>query len=225
MFLKKYLWKQEQEEEEINMKKIIRLTESDLTRIVKRVIFEQAQGESEFIQTIVDRYDISDELKNEIINTIKNSECKNITFENISMGDGLSLGNKLIIPPRTLNYGLGKFLFCLFHELAHQYQFKKYGMEKMLELYNDEMDISEGAQFMKNVESVADEFAVRKLKSLERKGLIKLSGSDIIKPYDGITVGRLEMMIKMFKDHLRNSNIKGAENISEFLYNMVKSRQ
>ena len=97
-------------------------------------------------------------------------------------------------------------------------------MEKMLELYNDEMDISEGAQFMKNVESVADEFAVRKLKSLERKGLIKLSSNDIIKPYDGITVGRLEMMIKMFKDHLRNSNIKGAEKISEFLYNMVKSR-
>jgi len=41
MFLKKYLWKQEQEqEEEIKMKKIIRLTESDLTRIVKRVINE-----------------------------------------------------------------------------------------------------------------------------------------------------------------------------------------
>jgi predicted DNA-binding protein YlxM (UPF0122 family) len=41
MFLKKYLWKQEQEEEKtINMKKIIRLTESDLTRIVKKAINE-----------------------------------------------------------------------------------------------------------------------------------------------------------------------------------------
>ena len=44
MFLKKYLWKQEQEEEKtINMKKIIRLTESDLTRIVKRVIKEDKE--------------------------------------------------------------------------------------------------------------------------------------------------------------------------------------
>jgi len=207
------------------MKKIIRLSESDLTRIVKRVIFEQAQGESEFIQTIVDRYDISDELKNEIINTIKNSECKNITFENISMGDGLSLGDRLILTPGTLNYTLGRFLFILFHELAHQYQFKKYGMEKMLELYNDEMDIKEAAQFMKNVESVADEFAVRKLKNIEKKGLVTLSRSDMFKGYDGITVDRLEMMIKIFRDQLRNSNIKGAKNISEYLYNMVRIKQ
>jgi predicted transcriptional regulator len=47
MFLKKYLWKQEQEEEEINMKKIIRLTESDLTRIVKRVIIEEKKNKKE----------------------------------------------------------------------------------------------------------------------------------------------------------------------------------
>ena len=207
------------------MKKIIRITESDLTRIVKRVISEQAQGESEFIQTIVDRYNISDELKNEIINTIKNSECKNITFEKLSMGDGLALGDRLILTPGTLNYTLGRFLFILFHELAHQYQFKKYGMEKMLELYDDEMDIKEAAQFMKQVESVADEFAVRKLRNIQRKGLVTPSISDMFKVYDGITVDRLEMMIKMFRDKLRNSNIKGAKNISEYLYNMVRIKQ
>jgi len=47
MFLKKYLWKQEQEEKKINMKKIIRLTESDLTRIVKRVIIEEKKNKKE----------------------------------------------------------------------------------------------------------------------------------------------------------------------------------
>ena len=47
MFLKKYLWKQEQEEEEINMKKIIKLTESDLTRIVKRVMNEDKKNKKE----------------------------------------------------------------------------------------------------------------------------------------------------------------------------------
>ena len=48
MFLKKYLWKQEQEEEKtINMKKIVRLTELDLTRIVKRVINENKKNKKE----------------------------------------------------------------------------------------------------------------------------------------------------------------------------------
>jgi hypothetical protein len=207
------------------MKKIVRLTESDLTRIIKRVISEQTQGESGFIQTIVDKYNISDELRNEIINTIKNSECKNITFEKLKMGDGLALGDKLILTPRTLENTLGRFLFILFHELAHQYQFKKYGMEKMLELYSDEMDLKEAAQFMKQVESVADEFAVRKLKNLERKGLITPSRSDMFKGYDGISLERLEIMIDMFRNQLRKSNITGAKNISEFLYNMVKIEQ
>ena len=206
------------------MKKIIKLTESDLTRIVKRVIKEQAQGESEFIQTIVDEYDISDELKNEIINTIKNSECKNVVFEKIAMGDGLSVHNKVIINPITLNYSLGKFLFIIFHELAHQYQFKKYGIEKMLELYNDESDLKEGAEFMMSVEKVADEFASRKLRSLERKGLIELNPSDISTTNKRINLGMLEHMISMFKSQLKRNNIKSPEEISEFLYNMVRIR-
>lgn len=202
----------------------IQLTESELISIIKRIVSEQTQGESEFIQTIVDEYDISDELKNEIINTIKNSECKNIVFEKIAMGDGLSMYNKLIVNPMTLNYSLGKFLFVIFHELAHQYQFKKYGIEKMLELYNDESDLKEGAEFMMTTEKVADEFASRKLRSLERKGLIKLNPSDISTTNRRISLGMLEHMISMFKTQLKNNNIKNPEEISEFLYNMVRIR-
>lgn len=207
------------------MKRIIRLSESDLTRIVQRVLIEQTEGDTDFIQTIVDKYNISDELKNEIINTINNAQTKKIKFQAIKMGYGLCLGDRLVMNPVTLTLSLGKFLFILFHELAHQYQFKKYGQEKMLELYNDEMDIKEAAKFMKDVETVADEFAFRKMKNLERRGLVKLNPGDISKGYDNVSLEKLQNMIRDFREQFKKNNIRGAEKISEFLYNMVKIKQ
>jgi hypothetical protein len=207
------------------MKKIIRLTESDLTRIVKRIVKEQTEGDTEFVKTIVDKYNISDELKNEIVNTIKSADTKKIKFQPIKMGAGLCLGDRLVMDPVTLRYSLGKFLFILFHELAHQYQFKKYGQEKMLELYNDEIDIKDAAKFMADVEMVADEFAFRKMKNLERRGMVKVKPNDIIKGYENVSSDMLEHMIRSFRNELRKNNVTGAQKISEFLYNMVKIEQ
>jgi hypothetical protein len=207
------------------MKKIIRLTESDLTRIVKRIVKEQTEGDTEFVKTIVDKYNISDELKNEIVNTIKSADTKKIKFQPIKMGAGLCLGDRLVMNPVTLSYSLGKFLFILFHELAHQYQFKKYGQEKMLELYNDEIDIKDAAKFMADVEMVADEFAFRKMKNLERRGMVKVKPNDIIKGYENVSSDMLEHMIRSFRNELRKNNVTGAQKISEFLYNMVKIEQ
>ena len=45
------------------MKKVIRLTESDLTRIVKRVINEETEGIDNFIDIVDKQYNINDELK------------------------------------------------------------------------------------------------------------------------------------------------------------------
>ena len=204
------------------MKKTIRLTESDLTRIVKRVINEQTEGESEFIKVLDDKYGLSDELKLEISNSLKSSECKNVSFQRIHNAAGLALWNRLVLNPDMLTYGLGKVLFVLFHEMAHQYQFKKYGKDKMLEYFNEEISLSDAAKFLQNTEKVADEFAVRKVKSLERKGLIKLNDYDIQRGYEHMNISQFENLISHFRKMLEQKNITGSEKISEFLYNMVK---
>jgi hypothetical protein len=207
------------------MKKIIRLTESDLVKIVKKLIKEQTEGENEFIQVLEDRYDLSKELKTEIVNTFKSSDCKNVKFQHIKMGEGVCLGDRLILNPSILNYTLGKALFIIFHELAHQYQFKKYGKEKMLELYEDHITLSDAAKFMYNVEQVADEFAVRKLKSLEKKGLIEIDKLDLQKAYDNVSTHMLQALISNFRNRMRQQNVTGSDKVAEFLYNMVKIEQ
>jgi hypothetical protein len=177
------------------------------------------------IKILDDKYGISDELKNEIINTFKTSDCKNVSFEKIKMGDGVSLGYKLILNPSILNYSLGRALFIIFHELAHQYQFKKYGKDKMLELYEDHISLSDAAKFMHDVEIVADEFAERKLKSLERKGLVNLKDSDTRKDYHSMRTSMLEYMIRQIRDMMRKQKVTGSDKVAEFMYNLIKVEQ
>jgi hypothetical protein len=204
------------------MKKVVKLTENDLMKIVRRVIKEQTEGESEVIKVLDNKYGLSDELKQEISNALKSSECKNVSFQRLKGAAGLALWNRLVLNPDILNYGLSKVLFVLFHEMAHQYQYKKYGKDKMMEYYNEEISLSDAAKFLQNTEKVADEFAVRKLKSLERKGLIRLNDNDIQKGYENMTMSQFESLISYFRNQLKQNNITGSEKISEFLYNMVK---
>jgi hypothetical protein len=204
------------------MKKTIRLTESELVKIVKRIINEQTEGESELIKVLDNKFGLSDELKQEISNALKSSECKNVVFQKLKNAAGLALWNRLVLNPDILTYSLGKVLFVLFHEMAHQYQYKKYGKEKMTEYYNEEISLSDAAKFLQNTEKVADEFAVRKLKSLERKGLIKLNDGDIQKGYEHMSTSQFESLVSFFRQMLKQNNITGSDQISEFLYNMVK---
>jgi hypothetical protein len=205
------------------MKKTIRLTESDLVKIVKRIINEQTEGESEVIRVLDDKYGLSDELKQEISNALKSSECKNVFFQKLKIpADGLAQSNRLVLNPNILNYSLGKALFVLFHEMAHQYQFKKYGKEKMGEMYTEEISLSDAAKFLQKTENVADEFAVRKLKSLERKGLIKLNDYDIKKGYEHMSIPQIEHMVNYFRNVAKQSKSNNIDEISEYLYNMVK---
>lgn len=204
------------------MKKTIKLTESDLTRLVKQIIIESAEGIDDFINTISNKYEISEELKSEILNTIESSGCKKISIKPIKMGDAVSLVDQVVLHPNVLRYGLPKFLFILFHELAHQFQFRKYGEEKMLELYLEEISIKDAAEYMFGVEKVADEFGMRKVSTLKRKGLINFSDGQVNKSYAGFTPSRFEYMIKEFRKELKLAKIDNPKKISEFLYNMIK---
>lgn len=203
------------------MKKVIRLTESELIKVVKRIINESDEGLDEFMNKLSKTYDISDELKQEILKTIEESGCKKILLEPIR-AKAVCMYNKIIINNQNLNFSLGRFLFILFHELAHQFQFKKYGMEKMMELYTDKISVDEASKFMFNSEMVADEFASRKMSSLKRKGLVDYTNSDVERGYQNYQPSNFNMMIELFRKQLERAGKKTPDEITEYLYNMIK---
>lgn len=71
----------------------------------------------------------------EIEEFIERSGCKSIRFEELSPKcGGISLPNECIISTIILQFPTELLLYILFHEIAHQYQYKKYGKDLGLEI-------------------------------------------------------------------------------------------
>lgn len=195
----------------------IKLTESQY-----QLILEEAVGIDNFLNKIISSYPETEDFKDIIISTIEESRCKEIKVEPIKNGLGISLSDKLILSPAIFNFTLSKFLFILFHELAHQYQFKKYGEEIMYDVYNSKITIEDAALFMKNVEDVADEFGMRKLQQLRRLGFIDYKDIEVAKPYENAAPARFYFLIDQVRKLLKEKNITDSSEISEIFYNWVK---
>lgn len=153
--------------------------------------------------------------------SVVESSCKKILLNDLKMGIAVSLVDRVIFTDRMFNLPLDKFLFTLFHELAHQYQYKKYGREKMMELYTRSMSVAEGAEFMRSVEVVADEFAIRKLRELQNLGFI--SNTELPQGiYKNTPLSVFEETILFLKSKLKDKRVNSPDEISDVLHNWIK---
>ena len=195
-----------------------------LIEIFKTLINEETDGITIFLNKIQAEYDISDSLYTELMNFIEKSNCQKIEFAKFNYPAlGLALHNGVMINSTMVGGSLNFLVFVIFHEIAHQFQFKKYGDKIMYGVYSGDVSIDEAAKFMKHTEEVADEFAMRKIRELQKKGLI----DDRYKPtspYKNIPVQSIKSMISGFRKQLENQNLSSPNEISKFFYNLVKSK-
>jgi hypothetical protein len=198
----------------------IKITESQY-----KLLLEATEGLDEFLETLKNELKLSDELIDEVKSIFEKTDCKKVSFEILSGPDGLALHNKLVINPQILKkYTPVQALFIIFHELAHQYQFKKYGAEKMMGLYLNEITLDDAAEAMAKYEAVADEFGVRKVRELKQKGLID-SKHPPLKGYgNNPSPSRFKYMLHTIRTELTRSGVDNIDKAAEYIYNMVKPR-
>ncbi len=195
----------------------------NLQEQIRKILKEETEGINTFVNQIESKFQISEELKNFLIDFIDRSNCKNIEFTNFKLQAlGAALHTGVLINKQVLNSSLEFLLFVIFHEIAHQYQYKKYGEDKIYECYVGELSIDEATKIVKNIEEIADDFAARKIREVQRKGLIDKS---FIPPrtYKNMPIQQLKHMVNNFREQLKSKNIKSPEKVSEYLYNMIKS--
>ncbi len=157
-----------------------------------------------------------------IENFIVGSEAKKIEIGNIKVGIAVSLYSGVIFTERVFKQPLSNFLFTVFHEFTHQYQFKKYGIEKMLELYSDKMSSEDGAILMKQIELVADEMATRKLRELQKKGFF-LGLNIPTGIYKSMPLTSFAATIKNLKSQVKDLGLKSSYEINDIFYSWLKS--
>ena len=187
-----------------------------------RILKENTKRLDPFIDEILSVHKMSNELIDFIKKFIEESNCKRIDFSKFKMGVmGVALETGVLINRTALNQSLPFLLFLIFHEITHQYQFKKYGDKVMYDCYIGNVSEIEGAEFMKHTEEVADDLASRKIRELQKLGLI--GEYTPMQMYKNLPIEQIKMMVNHFRNEMRIKNIQSPKKVSEYFYNIVKS--
>jgi hypothetical protein len=160
-----------------------------------------------------------------IENFIKKSGCEKIEFDyfKIKEASGLSLHDGILLNKFILGLKYPMFLYVLFHEIAHQYQFKKYGIEKMYKIYTNEISINEAIEFMKYLENIADDFALRKLREMVKLNYLSKYDIQDIKPvHKEVELSHFDKLNNMMREKVKEKNITDPIKVGEIFYNWLK---
>ena len=192
----------------------------------RRLLNESTEGLDIFIQKIVEAFPSVTEYVDIIKNNIESSNCQKIEFSKMRMAGGLSLHDRVLISddyvnPKTSN--ISKLMYIIFHEIAHQHQYKKYGKELIYDMYIGEIDMEGAIMFLRYIENVADQFGMRKCRELKRLGVIP-EGQKLIEvgAYDNYNDKMFEDYINLLKSKVTSAGVTKPEDISELIYNLVK---
>ena len=186
----------------------------------KSIILEETNGIDSFIDGLLNAYPRLESHIDLVKKFIEDSNCQDIEFGSFRFpASGISLHNKVVINKRILQNTLENTLFIIFHEVAHQYQYKKYGSSMMHRFYVGEVDMDEAVRFLKYTENVADQFGLRKCREFVKLGLLTKEYVPKMGGYDNYSDMMFVNYLKMLRSKIKESGETDDEKISESLYN------
>ena len=157
-------------------------------------------------------------LQKDIQDFIKSSGCKDFKFLPLKpTTGGMSAPNYCIISSNLNHIPLNVYLYIILHEIAHQFQYKKYGNNVALPVY-DSTPIEESLNTLLFLEGQADRLAISKLKQLSKKHTLDLEIPEY--RYLGMeTTAKLKSYIEEIKKEVMLANLKDIESINKFILN------
>ena len=180
-------------------------------------------GFDEVIEKILLKRKYDGDQINKIKDFIRKSGVNNLEISPILNASGMALDDKVIIDPKVFQYTIAKLLYILFHEIAHAYQYKKYGKTKKWSMYFNEQSIEDSARFMKYLENIADDFALRKLREFVNLGLLEQYEINGIRPvYSNVPLNYFIKFIEFFRKIIEERGITDQQQINDLLYRYVK---
>ena len=180
-------------------------------------------GFDEVIEKILLKKQYSEEQINKIKDFIRKSGVGHLEISPILNASGMALDDKVIIDPKVFQYTIARLLYVLFHEIAHAYKYKKYGKTKKWSMYFNEQSIEDSARFMKYLENIADDFALRKLREFVKSGLLTQDEIKNIYPvYSNISLNYFIKFIEFFRKIIEERGITEQQQINDLLYRYAK---
>jgi hypothetical protein len=167
----------------------------------------------------LDKTKLCDELKKEVYNVLIESGCENLVIKKFKVPAlGLTVDSTIYINSDLLNSTPEIIVNILFHEAAHCHQFKKYGKEKMYEMFLKDMDHDEAASFIKAAEEVADEYSIRKVRKLKTANLLHKNFQPI-GFHKTLPVSFIKLKFEDYKENL--GKVNDVDDVMRFFINQL----
>jgi len=181
------------------------------------------KGLPKFLYELTEAYPELEKDAQIIKDFIIQSGCKSIEIEPMRFGLGAALSNKVIINPVVLKQTKEKALYGIFHEIAHQYQYKKYG-NRIEQMFIDQDEEEKGAKFLKMIENVADQFSIRKCRELAKLGVLDPNNLVKIGSYSKYTEIDFLRYLRQFRKVCSDNNITKPEEVNALFYQYITGK-
>ena len=161
------------------------------------------------------------EIIEDIFDIMRKSGCKSIEFRkfNFSAG-GVSIGNNTILINENIDYPFNDIVYIILHELGHQYQYKKYGINYANDFWL--RTLTEPtlvmAKEMVHVEDVANRYARIKMNQYKKKFGLKESKYQSENLSD---IYHYTSIISNTVFHLKREKVNDLESINKFFKKMM----
>lgn len=156
------------------------------------------------------------QLQKDIQDFIKSSGCKDFKFLPLNpITGGISAPNYCIISTNLNHIPLNVYLYIILHEIAHQFQYKKYGNNVALPVY-DSTPIEESLTILLFLEGQADRLAIKKLKELNKKHNLNLE-IPRYRYFGMVDTSKLKTYIGEIKQEVSKYNLKDIELINKYM--------
>ena len=180
-------------------------------------------GLSEFIQEIDAKFPNNTKLLEDLSKFIIKSKCPSIKFDTIYGAMGISKTDECIISKSALSRDLGNLLYVILHEVAHQYQYKKYGKDVMWDAYNSTIDLDTATDLLMNIELVADRLAYLKANAILKDNNIQTK-VPIRTVYSKISRDYFKSHLESLRDEVKKKGFTSADDVNEWMYNKLKTK-
>jgi hypothetical protein len=170
----------------------------------------------EFIEKLMTRQDLVP-YKQQIEDYITKSGCVELKFETLNpKSGGVSIPGQCIVSDIILQFPKEVLLYILFHEVAHQYQYRKHGKNLMMKAYT-ELPIEEAVDELLWVESIADRLAMLSLRSI-------IGGDQLpeYRYYGCTNKAYFEDYLVSLRHEITQENAEGIEAINDIILRRVR---
>lgn len=180
------------------------------------------KGLGEFLYRLTDTHPYLEPHLQIIRDTIINSGCPEIKIMPLKMALGASLKKFVLVSPALIKSPPENCLYALFHEIAHQYQYKKYG-DKIAQMFlnRDDSTKEEDAKYLAKIENVADQFGMRKCRELASKGILMMDRIRTVGAYANFTTEDFIQYLDQMRKVLRTRNITNPEEVDDIFYEYI----